>query len=382
ASLAQAPKEYSFEIKNYWSKPWATLTLLADSRLSRTIPTFVEGSQIAGSVKLNLRSPDPIKSIAIFVRGDLIVSGDPDERLHFFRMRKFLWTPAMGDPRAPRRTSSDDCQWEDKLRGEYDWPFSIQLPDRLPPSPDEERLFRLPHTFAERFSRSRIEYYFELRINRGKLRADDRMVTPFGFFSMQYPSRPSRLRQLAYQSNIDVPGPYSDPSGWLALDPVQIQGKIFGERAVNAKCTVRWWTLLCYTRGTSIPCAMTIETDDSQAADVLASIKSSALYLQRCVRCSFAYTSNDISPSGQATWWPSPDAALRQNSSQRHIMGEIHLRKDLQPSTAIKEFQVEVCLFLRRGWSLFNPSLTMLISTLLFCSLPLLWPSVPKVQTL
>jgi hypothetical protein len=57
---------------------------------------------------------------------------------------------------------------------------------------------------------------------------------------MQYPSRPSRLRQLAYQSNIDVPGPYSDLDGWLALDPVQIQGKIFGERTVNAKCTVRW----------------------------------------------------------------------------------------------------------------------------------------------
>lgn len=125
---------------------------------------------------------------------------------------------------------------------------------------------------------------------------------------------------------------------------------------------------------------MTIETDDAQAADVLASIKSSALYLQRCVRCSFAYTSNDISPSGQATWWPSPDAALRQNSSQRHIMGEIHLRKDLQPSTAIKEFQVEVCLC--RGCSLFSTSLMMLISTLLFCSLPLLWPSVPKVQAL
>jgi hypothetical protein len=29
------------------------------------------------------------------------------------------------------------------------------------------------------------------------------------------------------------------------------------------------------------------------------------------------------------------------NAGQRHIMGEIHLRSDLHPSTAIKQFQVE-----------------------------------------
>ncbi|KAJ6482483.1 hypothetical protein C8R45DRAFT_303002 [Mycena sanguinolenta] len=331
------PKEFSYEIKNYFSKPTATLTLLGHPVLSRTTPTFIEGSNIAGSVKLNLRSSDPITSVVVFVRGDLIVSGDPDERLNFFRLRKYLWKPSMGDPRAPG-TSAGSENWEGKLKGEYNWPFSIKLSE-VATSPDGEHQFHLPHTFAERSSRSSIEYYFELRINRGKLRTDDRIITSFGFFSMRYPNRSSQLRQLAYRSNVDVPGPYLDPEGWKALEPVQIQGRLFGKRPVNVRCTVFIAKPLCYTRGTSIPCAMTFETDDSQVADVFASIKASAIYLQRSVRCTFGYSSTNVSPCGQASW--SPDATHPRNATQRHLIGEIYLRKDLQPSAAIKSFFID-----------------------------------------
>ncbi|KAJ7489219.1 hypothetical protein FB451DRAFT_1390385 [Mycena latifolia] len=328
-------KEFTSEIKNLRGKPWVTLTLLADPRLGRTMPTFTEGSNITGSVKLSLQNRDPIKSIVVFIRGDLqlVSEGDPLQRLNFFRMRKWVWTPAMGDPRAP--SDSGDGNWEEKLNGEYDWPLSIKLPERLPSEPDSGDDFRLPHTFAERFSRVCIEYYMELRINRGKFHSDDRLMTQFGYFSMQQPGRPSLLRQLAYETRAPIPGPESDPEGWHALEPVQIQGTIFGERAVFLAKP------LCYTRGTAIPCAMTIETDDTQAADILASIKSSAVYLQRCVKCSFKGSSTKFRPCGQATWWPSPDSPSAQSSLQRQIMGEIHLRKDLHPSTAIQEFQVE-----------------------------------------
>lgn len=107
------------------------------------------------------------------VRGDLVTSGEFEERLNFFRMRKFVWTTAMGDPRAQNSTSSD--KWEEKLHGEYLWPFSIKIPE-LPIAADDSdgQRFRLPHSFAERFSRASTEYYLELRINRGKFRSDDR----------------------------------------------------------------------------------------------------------------------------------------------------------------------------------------------------------------
>jgi hypothetical protein len=66
-----------------------------------------------------------------------------------------------------------------------------------------------------------------------------RIITSFGLFTMHPPSRPSQLRQLAYRSNVRIPGPHSDPDGWQALEPVQIKGKLFGDRSANAKCTVR-----------------------------------------------------------------------------------------------------------------------------------------------
>ncbi|KAJ7791718.1 hypothetical protein B0H14DRAFT_2395391, partial [Mycena olivaceomarginata] len=232
-----------------------------------------------------------------------------------------------------------------KLKGNYELPFSINIPE-FAEGPDGEERFRLPHTFTDRASRGSIEYYLELRISRGKLRSDDRYAgfcvflhpaedselqdndTIRDYSSCVPPSPPSQLQQLAYRSNIRIPGPHSDPDGWHALEPVQVEGKLFGERTVNAKCTVFLAKPLCYTRSTSIPCAMKIETDDSQVADVLASIKSAALYLQRCVRCTFGYSSTNVSPCGQAVWWPAPDAAMAHlgNAGQRHIMGEIHLR--------------------------------------------------------
>ncbi|KAJ7791719.1 hypothetical protein B0H14DRAFT_190824 [Mycena olivaceomarginata] len=64
-------------------------------------PTFIDRSEITGSLKLNLRSPDPIKSITVFVRGYLLISEDPLKHSKFFRLQKLVWTPSMGDPRAP-----------------------------------------------------------------------------------------------------------------------------------------------------------------------------------------------------------------------------------------------------------------------------------------
>ncbi|KAK7052146.1 hypothetical protein R3P38DRAFT_3594576, partial [Favolaschia claudopus] len=338
------PKEFSFELKNFLGQPFANLALLGHPVLSGSTPTFLEGTNINGTFKLNLRTADPIKSIVVFVRGDLVVSGDPDERTNFFRMRKFLWRPSMGDPRAPVVSGGN---WTERLKGEYEFPFSIKFPELVPdPNEGGERKFRLPHSFAERSSRSSMDYYLELRIDRGKFRSDDRIITSFGFFSMQAPSLPSQLRLLASQSGVDAPGPYSDPEGWHALEPVRIQGILFGEQTVNSRCTVYLAKPLCYTRATSIPCAMTIEVDDEsecQVIGLLASMKSSVVYLQRTVRCSLGHTTTSIVPCGQATWCSSTDnnAISMPSSTRRQLTGEIYLRRDLQPTTAVKEFQVE-----------------------------------------
>jgi hypothetical protein len=78
----------------------------------------------------------------------------------------------MGDPRAPVASNAGNT-WEGKFKGEYNFPFSIKLPE-LAESPEGGERFRLPHTFTDRASRGSIEYYLEVRISRGKLRSDDR----------------------------------------------------------------------------------------------------------------------------------------------------------------------------------------------------------------
>ncbi|KAK7023113.1 hypothetical protein R3P38DRAFT_2532568, partial [Favolaschia claudopus] len=337
------PREFSFVLKNLLGKPFATLTLLAHPVLSGTTPTFLEGSDIDGALKLNLRTSDPVESITLYLRGDLVVAGDPEERMNFFRLGKFLWKSSMGDPRAP---DASDGNWTQKLKGEYDFPFSIKLPEFVSDPDGGRHEFRLPHSFAEPSSKLNVDYSLELSINRGKFRSHDRITTSFKLFSMQAPSQsPSQLRQLALQSGVDAPGPYSDPDGWYAFKPVRIKGIPSGERPVSAKCTVFLAKPLCYTRAASIPCAMTIEVDnesESQVADVLASMKPSAVYLQRTVRCSLGQPTINILPCGQATWRASPDAL--PSSAQRHLRGEIYLQQDLQPTAEINKFQVEYAI--------------------------------------
>ncbi|KAJ7220633.1 hypothetical protein GGX14DRAFT_675447 [Mycena pura] len=264
------------QLPAFWPRA-LTLTLLADPRLSRDLPVFAEGGDIAGFVKLNLSSKEAITGVSLLVTGDIITI---DSRLTFFRMQRWIWAPSMGDPRAP-------------------------------------------------------------------MASGDNLVFRFHYFTIQRPGRPSVARQLAYQNNTAIPDPYSDPDGWQALEPVQIRGTIFGNRAVDAKCTV--YLDICslrYTRGTAIPCAMTIETADAQAADLLASIKSSCVFLQRTVKfsCSRIHSLNRIRSLGQATWWPSLGPS--RDAHQRHIMGEVHLSIDLQPSSTLSMFEIEYAVAL------------------------------------
>lgn len=47
--------------------PWAVLTMLGNPGLSPSIPTILEGSDIVGSVKLNLDKEDGIHSVVVLV---------------------------------------------------------------------------------------------------------------------------------------------------------------------------------------------------------------------------------------------------------------------------------------------------------------------------
>ena len=60
------PKKFSYEIKNQ-AGPWAKLVIQGDARLSKTIPTVIEGSNLVGSVTLTLQKEETMQSVFILV---------------------------------------------------------------------------------------------------------------------------------------------------------------------------------------------------------------------------------------------------------------------------------------------------------------------------
>jgi hypothetical protein len=122
------------------------------------------------------------------------------------------------------------------------WPLSIVLPRTMsvPSGSGEMRPFRLPETFLERQTRVSVQYDLTIIVSRGKLRADNRIKTAFGYVPSTRPEAPSLLRQLAYQQFLPVPGPLSDPEGWKTMRPVAVRGTMFSVHRAEAKATVSY----------------------------------------------------------------------------------------------------------------------------------------------
>ncbi|KAJ7054151.1 hypothetical protein C8F01DRAFT_497347 [Mycena amicta] len=338
-------KEFTYDMKTFMGKTWAKLSMQADGRLSRDTPVFVEGSIVPAKVTLALGNREAISSVFIFLKGTLITSGDPRETHLFMYQRTIVWMTSMGNPRSP--SADNPPKWKEKLRGDYEWPVEIKLPKFTTRPADSAGMYRLPHSFSDPKTPGSVLYEIGLYVHRdGKLRPDDSLKAPFGYFTIQQPTKPSVARLLAYTNNATAPGPFEDPSGWYPLELVRIQGRVFGDRDVDIQCQLFLGRPLCYTRTTAIPCALTFEGSDSQALDLFGSIKTSALYLQRRVICTYKVDSTHVQPCGKANWWPSTDAAAPRDPQRRHLMGELIVAGNLAPSTTIKFLRVEYSVVL------------------------------------
>ncbi|KAJ7678978.1 hypothetical protein DFH06DRAFT_502634 [Mycena polygramma] len=283
----------------------------------------------------------------------------------FIHLSNTLWSRSMGDPRNPG-SDGNGSKWSEKLKGKYVWPFSITLPQTVSMSfggRDEE--FRLPQTFFERHTRGQIEYEVAVRFTRAKLRSDHRLSTTLNYMPRSRPSPPSRLRQLSYRQHTALLGPDADPDGWHTLPSVKTRGRLLSaSRSVDAACRLSLATPLCYTRSTTIPCAIVIECSDPQALELLTSPEAIVLRLRRSVRFhtgekafsdvpSKLVWKEELDHSELASWWPAADRALETESTdtiapafRRMLKGEIHLRPDLIASTSIVHFRIEYSVVL------------------------------------
>ncbi|KIJ38696.1 hypothetical protein M422DRAFT_258566 [Sphaerobolus stellatus SS14] len=249
----------------------------------------------------------------------------------------------MGNPSSP------------KLKGDYVWPFTLTLPEKVkaptvPGGPLED--YRLPPNFSERAAPCYLEYKIRVKLRRGKLRIDNVLFASFAYLPRIRPVPSSELRQLAYREESRAPGPDIDINGWCNLGTSSITGTIFESRPVTASCTFYLTEPLSYTRGTSIPFYIQLQSSDRQALDLFSSRGSLTIALARTLYMQSAATSVEDSRSsanktnkvftsvvGQAIYWPTDDNDL--NSATRTLEGEIPIRVDLKPSFVFPNISIK-----------------------------------------
>ncbi|KAF8165884.1 hypothetical protein B0H34DRAFT_690813 [Crassisporium funariophilum] len=241
-----------------------------------------------------------------------------------------------------------------------------------------------PQSFLEQGISASIRYELAVRIIHGRLRQDSKIKTNITYIPSTVPPPASLRRQQAYDNGISPPGPSIDPDGWLALPLTAIKGEFggIGGRKVKIDCQLYLAKPLSYTRGVTIPCYLTLSSDDSGALSMLSTPKAPHIRLMRRLNYLCQHSGDAVdalyetgnSPgnlalfgpsaslvpvvarnSGQAgvlktstteiskgVWWvPARDTTGIQESCVRHLEGEIHLDKDLQPSCSCPIFTVE-----------------------------------------
>lgn len=103
---------------------------------------------------------------------------------------------------------------------------------------------------------------------------------------------------------------------------------------------------LCYTRGSVIPCSLSISCRDAQGLDLLSMPRAIDIRLERHISMDFdagrqysyglAYETATLDVQS-AVWWP-----MSSGANNRLLMGEIHLARDLKPSCQVGSFVLTV----------------------------------------
>ncbi|KAI0672161.1 hypothetical protein C8Q78DRAFT_730210 [Trametes maxima] len=343
----RTPTEHYYHLTSSKSRPWLTLKVISKAPTSTYLPAFYQGEAMQGTVTLTLDKEEPIKSVSVQVLGQMTSSAT--DVLTFVQLSELLWTHTA----APESTSSRSST-TGKLSGEHSWPFSLLLPDQCQlKSPNgTPQFYPLPASFSERMARVHIQYQIVVTIHRSRFRVDSTLGTVVGYCPVVRPVAPSPARQISYLENTPLIGPDGDPDGWNCLEPLRILGSVFSTRTVEATCRLALAKPLCYTRGSAIPCVMTIETTDPQALDLLSAPRAPVVRLLRRM------STQEVDPASigskklpgieyestiqevtTAVWWP--EQASDPRSPRRRVLhGEIHLSPTLKPSCRLGKFEL------------------------------------------
>ncbi|OBZ76034.1 hypothetical protein A0H81_03080 [Grifola frondosa] len=317
ASGPTSPVEHRYQLLNSKGRPWLILKVLSNAPTPNNLPNFFEGDAINGTVELNLEREDTAKSISITVTGQLTSS--VTDVHNFLNVSQVLWSASSEDNTPPNLKRSG------KLRGMHSWSYSFFLP--------KECSFK-SHVFPylPRF-RSAWQGY-----------TSNTKWWPLFIVEGSGLTVQLELSSGTYRSYAQRRLRWHDKS-----PPIKIRGSVFNTRAVDATCTLALAKPLCYTRGSVVPCLMTIKTADPQALDLLAAPRSMLVRLRRHISMGevsavgikssgveFETATQDVST---ATWWSYKEGG-EPLSQKRVLHGEIPLASALKPSCNLGRFQL------------------------------------------
>lgn len=107
---------------------------------------------------------------------------------------------------------------------------------------------------------------------------------------------------------------------------------------------------LSYTRGSLIPFCLQLESNDQQALDLLSPPKSIVVRLKRVIQYHFdahhtsgsGHLTESIEYSDRAVLWPSLEGSEDPSKRLRFVNGELHIKPDTKPSSAVGDFRIQV----------------------------------------
>ncbi|KAJ3935599.1 MAG: hypothetical protein NXY57DRAFT_1046588 [Lentinula lateritia] len=344
------PTQHVFSLSDGRARPWLVLRVASSAKSTKSLPIFYEKENINATLELHAEKGDSsIQSVMAMVRGRVITGPRSDETVTFLTIYHPIWARSVDTPRTP---SPSEGASGSKLFGDCVWSFSIPLPKTVAVGKSDVQ-FRLPETFSERDFAASVQYDLTIHISRAKLRADSQIRTPFGYVPSSKPEPPSILRQLAYQQSMPVPGPSADPRGWETLKTCKAKGTTLQNCPADVRCSLSLAKPLCYTRGSVIPCSLTLSSSDPQALDMITASDCVNVGLRRTVgytsapgiekkRVAYQESSREF---GKAVWWPS--ASVQGDRYNRHLEGEIRLAKDLRPTSLMDHFSISYSVVLR-----------------------------------
>lgn len=267
-----APHIQAYHIKS-GGKNWATLKVKSWTSVgSSSMPLFMDSDLIQGSLELNLETPQNINSVSVSLRGRVITSSYEGGSCTFLDHPITAWARSNGDPRLlPSTTdgsapssSSKIKKFDGKLSGDYSWPFSFSFPQEVAMSiQGEQQMYPIPQSLLDSNTRGNVQYELVLRVTHGILRPDSKLHVGVVYIPGITPAPFSSLRQVAYENNMIVPRPDVDPSGWHTLPPVTVKGQLLANADVELHCTLSLANPRSYTRGTVIPCHISIKSNVS-----------------------------------------------------------------------------------------------------------------------